>query len=96
MWATNSLWFETAIVLGIFAVGNILFGHFEQHNHPVVMTPWELDSIVTELGRELSEVDEAAAKELHRTLLPLRRGWREVAPWRGRPRVEAQVGRSPS
>ena len=35
MWDTNSLWFETAIVLGIFAVGNILFGHFEQHNHPV-------------------------------------------------------------
>ena len=35
MWVTNSLWFETAIVLGIFAVGNILFGHFEQHNHPV-------------------------------------------------------------
>lgn len=35
MWVTNSLWFETAIVLGIFAVGNILFGHFEQHNHPI-------------------------------------------------------------
>jgi hypothetical protein len=31
MWRTDSLWFETAIVLGIFAVGNILFGHFEQH-----------------------------------------------------------------
>jgi hypothetical protein len=34
MWRTDSLWFEAAIVLGIFAVGNILFGHFEQHNPP--------------------------------------------------------------
>ena len=31
MWRTDTLWFETAIVLGIFAIGNILFGHFEQH-----------------------------------------------------------------
>jgi hypothetical protein len=34
MWRTDSLWVETAVVLGIFAVGNILFGHFEQHRHP--------------------------------------------------------------
>jgi hypothetical protein len=34
MWRTDSLWFETAVVLGIFAVGNILFGHFEQHKPP--------------------------------------------------------------
>ena len=34
MWQTDSLWFDTAVVLGIFAVGNILFGHFEQHKHP--------------------------------------------------------------
>lgn len=34
MWRTNSLWLETAVVLGIFAVGNILFGHFEQHKPP--------------------------------------------------------------
>ena len=35
MWRTDSLWVETAVVLGIFAVGNILFGHFEQHRPPV-------------------------------------------------------------
>ena len=35
MWRTDSLWVEAAIVLGIFAVGNILFGHFEQHRPPV-------------------------------------------------------------
>jgi hypothetical protein len=31
MWSTDTLWFDTAIVLGIFAVGNIMFGHFEAH-----------------------------------------------------------------
>jgi hypothetical protein len=31
MWSTETLWFETAVVLGIFAIGNILFGHFEEH-----------------------------------------------------------------
>jgi Protein of unknown function (DUF2938) len=36
MWRTDSLWFEAAIVLGIFAVGNILFGHFEQHKPPLM------------------------------------------------------------
>jgi hypothetical protein len=34
VWRTDSLWLETAVVLGIFAVGNILFGHFEQHKPP--------------------------------------------------------------
>jgi len=36
MWRTDSLWFETALVLGIFAAGNILFGHFEQHKPPAL------------------------------------------------------------
>jgi hypothetical protein len=31
MWRTDSLWLETAVVMGVFAVGNIVFGHFEQH-----------------------------------------------------------------
>lgn len=31
MWNTDTLWFDAAVVLGIFAVGGILFGHFEQH-----------------------------------------------------------------
>lgn len=30
-WDTSSYWFDLAIVLGIFAAGNILFGHFEEH-----------------------------------------------------------------
>ncbi len=31
MWATDVLWFDATIVLSIFAVGSILFGHFEEH-----------------------------------------------------------------
>ncbi len=31
MWDTNSLWFDVAIVTGVFALGSILFGHFEEH-----------------------------------------------------------------
>jgi Mn2+/Fe2+ NRAMP family transporter len=30
MWTTESLWFEVAIVSIIFALGNILMGHFEE------------------------------------------------------------------
>jgi hypothetical protein len=31
MWDTDTLWFDVAVVMSIFAVGNILFGHFEEH-----------------------------------------------------------------
>jgi hypothetical protein len=30
MWTTESFWFEVAIVSIIYALGNILFGHFEE------------------------------------------------------------------
>jgi hypothetical protein len=30
MWTTESLWFEIAIVSTIYALGNILMGHFEE------------------------------------------------------------------
>src|SRR5258708_4851803 len=31
MWSTDTAWFDVAVVMSIFAVGNILFGHFEEH-----------------------------------------------------------------
>jgi quinol-cytochrome oxidoreductase complex cytochrome b subunit len=31
MWRADTLWLEVAVVMSIFAVGNILFGHFEEH-----------------------------------------------------------------
>ena len=30
MWTTDSLWFEIAIVSMIFAIGNMVMGHFEE------------------------------------------------------------------
>src|SRR3954471_6427454 len=31
MWNTDTLWFDAAIVCAIFAVGNICFGRFSEH-----------------------------------------------------------------
>ena len=31
MWSTGTVWFDVAIVTSIFAIGNICFGHFEEH-----------------------------------------------------------------
>jgi hypothetical protein len=31
MWNIQTAWFDIAIVMSIFAIGNILFGHFEEH-----------------------------------------------------------------
>ena len=31
MWRIDTLWFDIALVMTIFAVGSILFGHFEEH-----------------------------------------------------------------
>lgn len=30
MWNTRTVWFDIAVVMSVFAVGNILFGHFEE------------------------------------------------------------------
>jgi len=31
MWSTETVWFDLAVVFGIFAFGSILFGRFEEH-----------------------------------------------------------------
>jgi predicted small integral membrane protein len=31
MWSIDTPWFDAAVVLGLFALGSILFGHFEAH-----------------------------------------------------------------
>jgi len=31
MWNIETAWFDVAIIMSMFAVGNILFGHFEEH-----------------------------------------------------------------
>ena len=31
MWSTDTAWFDVAVVMTIFAIGNVLFGRFEDH-----------------------------------------------------------------
>jgi hypothetical protein len=31
MWHTNTLWFDVAVVMSLFAIGTVLFGRFEEH-----------------------------------------------------------------
>lgn len=31
MWSLDTRWFDVALIMSIFAIGNILFGHFEEH-----------------------------------------------------------------
>jgi hypothetical protein len=31
MWRTDTIWFDVALVMTIFAIGNVLFGRFEEH-----------------------------------------------------------------
>ena len=31
MWQTDTIWFDVALVMTIFAVGSVLFGRFEEH-----------------------------------------------------------------
>lgn len=31
MWRTDTLWMDVAVVMTLFAVGNVLFGRFEEH-----------------------------------------------------------------
>jgi hypothetical protein len=34
MWSIETRWFDVAVVTSLFALGSILFGHFEQHKPP--------------------------------------------------------------
>jgi hypothetical protein len=31
MWRTDTIWFDVAVIMAVFAVGSILFGRFEEH-----------------------------------------------------------------
>jgi hypothetical protein len=31
MWERQTAWFDLAVILGVFALGSVLFGRFEQH-----------------------------------------------------------------
>lgn len=62
MWTTESLWFEIAIVSIIYALGNILMGHFEEQTPKIrrvgkyLLTLVLVCTISTFFGRTLSIV----------------------------------------
>lgn len=62
MWATDSLWFEIAVVSIIYAIGNITMGHFEERTPKVRRVAKYLLTILivcllsTYLGRTVSMV----------------------------------------
>ncbi len=71
MWTTESLWFEIAIVSIIYALGNILMGHFEERTPKArrvgkyIVTLIIVCSISNYFGREVSMI------LLSTTLIPL-------------------------
>ncbi len=60
MWDTSSLWFDVAIVMAVFALGSILFGHFEEHKPKrrrilkVVIVATVFVTVSATLGRPLA------------------------------------------
>ncbi|MFD2201050.1 hypothetical protein [Shivajiella indica] len=62
MCTTESLWFEIAIVSIIYALGNILLGHFEERTSKTrrlgkyIMTLLIVCGISTYIGREISMI----------------------------------------
>jgi hypothetical protein len=62
MWTTESLWFEIAIVSIIYALGNILMGHFEEQTSKIrrvgkyLLTIFVVCCISVFLGRTTSMI----------------------------------------
>lgn len=92
LWRTDTAWFDVAIVMSIFAVGNILFGRFEEHRprwRRLLKLPVTLAIVLllaTRLGREwaygLLALPAIAAVWVHGIWLP-RHG---ISGWTGEPR----------
>jgi len=93
MWSTNSLWFEVAIVSIIYAVGNIVFGHFEERTPKVrrvgkyILTLIIVCLISLWLGRAIAMYFLAAFLipliYIHAWYLPRKKG---INGWTGEPK----------
>lgn len=93
MWTTESLWFEIAIVSVIYALGNILMGHFEEQTPKIrrvgkyLLTLLITCSISICLGREISMALLASllvpALYIHGYYLPKKKG---INGWTGEPK----------
>jgi len=94
MWATESLWFEIAIVSIIFAIGNMVMGHFEQRTPKIrrvgkyILMLVLICGISVAFGRLASMITLAAfllpALYVHAYYLPKRKG---INGWTGEPKT---------
>jgi hypothetical protein len=87
MWRTDTLWFDLAIVMMIFAVGSVLFGRFEEHKPrarrllKVVMVTAVVLTLSATVGRAIAfgvmAIPLIAAAYVHLVWLPKRgiNGW---------------------
>ena len=93
MWTTDSLWFEIAIVNIIFALGNMLLGHFEERTAPVrkvgkyVLTLLLVCGISVFFGRSIAMITLAVfflpVLYIHAYYLPKKKG---INGWTGEPK----------
>jgi Na+-driven multidrug efflux pump len=93
MWSTDSLWFEIGIVSIIYAVGNMVFGHFEERTPKVrrvgkyILTIIVVCVISFYLGRTVAMCFLAAFLipliYIHGYYLPRKKG---INGWTGQPK----------
>ena len=93
MWTTNSLWFEIAIVSIIYALGNILMGHFEERTPKIrrvskyLMTLIIVCVVSVYFGREASmillSIFIVPLLYVHAWYLPKKKG---INGWTGEPK----------
>ncbi len=93
MWTTESLWFEIAVVSIIYALGNILMGHFEEQTPKIrrvgkyLLTLILVCGISVFLGRTVSMVFLACfiipLIYIHAYHLPKKKG---INGWTGEPK----------
>lgn len=93
MWHTESLWFEIAIVSIIFAVGNMLMGHFEERTPKLrrvgkfILTLLIVCGVSVLFGRTVSMIILAISffpiLYIHGYYLPKKKG---INGWNGEPK----------
>ncbi len=93
MWATESQWFEVAIVSIIYALGNVLMGHFEERTPKIrrvgkfILTLFIVCGISFYFGRTVSMILLASFiipfLYVHAYYLPNKKG---INGWTGEPK----------
>ena len=93
MWTTNSLWFEIAIVSIVYALGNIMMGHFEEQTPKLrrvgkyILTLVIVCTISVLFGRSVSMAVLAVfvlpVLYIHAYYLPKKKG---INGWTGEPK----------